>query len=85
MWQDLLSPGELNWLGAQQHVPAAVSCILSAKLQALAASRSVPFKQLASEEQLTLYNQTVAACERLAKQPIPIAYTRWVQSHALHL
>lgn len=54
--------------------------VLSAKIQALQGSKASAIRQVALEEQLMLFNQSVAACERIAKQPIPLAYTR----HATH-
>ena len=74
--QGVVQPEELLWLRTCPHMPTAVCQVLSARFQAMRCCQASVFKQLALEEQLTLYSQTVVGCERILRQPIPIAYTR---------
>ncbi|KAK9825471.1 hypothetical protein WJX81_006786 [Elliptochloris bilobata] len=71
--QDTLEPDELAWLSQRQHKPQAVSQVLTEALWRM----GMPDYQKATVDlQVTAYNAVVASCERLLKQPIPIAYTR---------
>ncbi|KAK9812447.1 hypothetical protein WJX73_000401 [Symbiochloris irregularis] len=74
--QDVLSKDEREWLKACPHLPIAVSQVISCKLTGLQCCRASSIRHTTLEMQLTLYQQTVAACERLLRQPVPIAYTR---------
>ena len=51
--------------------------IAATVLTQLVASAKLPeMLQISLDEQIARYVYAVAACERLQKQPIPVAYTR---------
>lgn len=76
--QDILTPDELHYLHQASHRPDAVSQALSEAVVALSDSE---YKVVAINVRISQYNDSVAACERLYKQPIPIAYTRYQEQH----
>lgn len=73
MLQDLLLPEELRWLSTVSNAPTMAASMLT---QVVASAQLPAMLQLAVDEQVAQYVNAVGACERLLKQPIPVAYTR---------
>lgn len=71
----MLLPHELHYLHSYEHRPSAVVQALSDAMSELQASE---YYLMQISLRISLYSDTVAACERLYKQPIPTAYTRRV-------
>lgn len=71
--QDRLLPHELAYISTVKHAPDTAATVLTQ----LIASAGLPnMLQISVDEQIVRYVDSVAACERLQKQPIPVAYTR---------
>ena len=74
LWlQGRLLPHELAWICGVQHPPVMAATVLT---QLIAAAKLPQMLQVTVDQQLVQYVDSVAACERLQKQPIPVAYTR---------
>lgn len=71
--QGRLLPHELAWICGVQHPPVMAATVLT---QLIAAAKLPQMLQITVDQQLVQYVDSVAACERLQKQPIPVAYTR---------
>ncbi len=71
--QDRLLPHELAYIVSVKHPPNMAATVLTQ----LVASANLPeMLQISVDKQIVQYIDSVAACERLQKQPIPVAYTR---------
>ena len=71
--QDRLLPDEVAYMATVQHPPMMAAAILTQ----LVASANLPeMLQSSIDDQIARYVDSVAACERLQKQPIPLAYRR---------
>ncbi len=57
-----------------KHPPNMAATVLT---QLVASAKLPQMLQISIDEQLVRYVDSVAACERLQKQPIPVAYTRY--------
>lgn len=66
-------PHELHYLHDWTHRPSAVVQALS---DAVFTLQSSDFTLMQINRRISTFSDTVAACERLYKQPIPTAYTR---------
>ena len=71
--QDRLLPHELDYIASMGNPPTMAATVLTN----LVASAKLPqMLQISLDQQIARYVDAVAACERLQKQPIPVAYTR---------
>ncbi|DBB06208.1 TPA: hypothetical protein ACH3X3_009754 [Trebouxia sp. C0006] len=71
--KDRLLPHELAYIVSVKHPPNMAATVLTQ----LVASANLPeMLQISVDKQIVQYIDSVAACERLQKQPIPVAYTR---------
>lgn len=73
MLQDILLPAELNWLSSVDNRPVMAASMLT---EVVASVKLPDMIQLAITEKCGQFVDAVGACERLQKQPIPVAYTR---------
>eukprot|EP00887_Chlorella_sp_A99_P002774 scaffold6.g2774.t1 len=71
--EDLLSKEELAEAKRVRQPPMLALGVMSALL---ARTSLDPWERLAIEEQLTKMENMIGACERIASQPLPLAYTR---------
>lgn len=72
--QDILLPAELDWLATVDNRPVMAASMLT---QIIASVKLPEMIQLAINERCGSFVDAVGACERLQKQPIPVAYTRY--------
>ena len=70
-------PAELNWLSTVDNAPIMAASMLT---NIIASVKLPDMIQLAIDENCGHYVNAAGACERLQKQPIPVAYTRYVPS-----
>ena len=75
--QDILLPAELNWLSTVDNAPIMAASMLT---NIIASVKLPDMIQLAIDEKCGHFVNSVGACERLQKQPIPVAYTRYALS-----
>jgi predicted membrane chloride channel (bestrophin family) len=68
-----LSPDELAWLRRASQPPVAAAQVVSALLRRSSLS---PYERAAIEAQLSAFDISVGALERIRSQTIPLAYTR---------
>lgn len=78
--QDILLPAELNWLSTVDNAPIMAASMLT---NIIASVKLPDMIQLAIDEKCGHFVNAVGACERLQKQPIPVAYTRYALSEWL--
>ena len=71
--QDRLLPHELDYLAGVDNPPLMAATVLT---QLIASANLPHMLQISLDEQIARYLDGVAACERLHKQSIPVAYTR---------
>ena len=77
--QGILLPAELSWLSTVDNAPIMASSMLT---QVVASAQLPDMIQLAIDEHVGHFVDAVGACERLLKQPIPVAYTRLAQHNS---
>lgn len=71
--QGVLEAEELHWLLQGMHKPNRAVQVLSLTVMQ---ANVPPIQRAALDEQLTTFVNTVGACERIQKTPIPLPYTR---------
>ncbi|KAL3157166.1 hypothetical protein ABBQ38_001406 [Trebouxia sp. C0009 RCD-2024] len=71
--QDRLLPHELDYIASVMNPPVMAATVLT---QLVAAANLPDMLQISLDGQIAKYVDSVGACERLNKQPIPLAYTR---------
>ncbi|DBA68356.1 TPA: hypothetical protein ACH3X2_013665 [Trebouxia sp. C0005] len=71
--KDRLLSHELAYMISVKHPPNMAATVLT---QLIASANLPEMLQISVDKQIVQYIDSVAACERLQKQPIPVAYTR---------
>ena len=71
--QDRLLSHELDYIASVHNPPVMAATVLT---QLVAAAHLPDMLQISLDGQIAKYVDSVGACERLNKQPIPVAYTR---------
>lgn len=71
--KDRLLQHELAYMISVKHPPNMAATVLT---QLIASANLPEMLQISVDKQIVQYIDSVAACERLQKQPIPVAYTR---------
>ena len=71
--QDRLRPEELALVASAKSPPVMAATALT---QIIASTDTPEMLKVAVDEQIVRFVDAVGACERLRKQPIPLAYTR---------
>jgi len=74
---DVLSVDEIQWVLQQPQPPVAIMHVISRLLYC--AKDLSPYQLCELERQLADYDVCLGACERIRRQSIPMAYTRWVR------
>ena len=72
-YSDLLPPGRFAWMAASAQPPIAAMQAVSALV---AGAQLSTYERVALEQQLSTFDISLGACERIRRQTIPMAYTR---------
>jgi predicted membrane chloride channel (bestrophin family) len=71
--QNVLEPHELDYLASANHRPLAVLQAMSSLLTAAELDANM---RCHVDENLTVMEDVLGACERILRTPIPLSYTR---------